>query len=162
MCRDFFRYPWNKDNLNAQLMDQTLSGFGNVFVFLALGIVFVAGGYLTARMLRPSRPNPAKNSTYECGEEAVGSAWVKFNIRFYVVALIFIIFDVEVVFLYPWATVFKHLGSFALFEALVFAGILILGLAYAWVKGDLDWVRSTPNIPKMPEMPVGKTEGRRV
>ena len=162
MCRDFFRYPWNKDNLNAQLMDQTLSGFGNVFVFLALGIVFVAGGYLTARMLRPSRPNPEKNSTYECGEEAVGSVWVKFNIRFYVVALIFIIFAVEVVFLYPWATVFKHLGSFALFEALVFAGILILGLAYAWVKGDLDWVRPTPNIPKMPEMPVGKTEGRRV
>jgi len=94
-----------------------------------------------------------KNSTYECGEEAVGSAWVKFNIRFYVVALIFIIFDVEVVFLFPWATIFKPLGAFALVEALVFAGILILGLAYAWVKGDLDWVRPTPNIPKMPEMP---------
>ncbi len=134
-------------------MDQTLSNFGNVFAFLLLGVVFVAGGYLTARMLRPHRPNPAKTSTYECGEEAVGSAWVKFNIRFYVVALIFIIFDVEVVFLYPWATVFKQLGVFALVEALVFAGILILGLAYAWVKGDLDWVRPKPNIPSMPEMP---------
>ena len=134
-------------------MDQTLSNFGNVFAFLALGVVFVAGGYLTARLLRPSRPNPAKNSTYECGEEAVGSAWVKFNIRFYVVALIFIIFDVEVVFLFPWATIFRQLGVFALVEALVFEGILILGLAYAWVKGDLDWVRPTPNIPKMPEMP---------
>jgi NADH-quinone oxidoreductase subunit A len=138
-------------------MDQTLSNFGNVFVFLALGIVFVAGGFLTARMLRPQRPNPVKTSTYECGEEAVGSAWVKFNIRFYVVALIFIIFDVEVVFLFPWATVFKQLGEFALVEALVFAGILILGLAYAWVKGDLDWVRPTPNIPKMPEMPCDKS-----
>ena len=134
-------------------MDTTLSNFGNVFAFLALGIVFVVGGYLTARMLRPHRPNPAKNSTYECGEEAVGSAWVKFNIRFYVVALIFIIFDVEVVFLFPWATVFKQLGVFALVDALVFAGILILGLAYAWVKGDLDWVRPTPNIPQMPQMP---------
>ncbi|UWX56925.1 NADH-quinone oxidoreductase subunit A [Chlorobaculum sp. MV4-Y] len=135
-------------------MDQTLSGFGTVFVFLVLGIVFVVGGYLTARMLRPSRPNPEKNSTYECGEAAVGSAWVKFNIRFYVVALIFIIFDVEVVFLYPWATVFKQLGTFALVEVLIFAGILVLGLVYAWVKGDLDWVRPTPNIPKMPEMPA--------
>jgi NADH-quinone oxidoreductase subunit A len=135
-------------------MDQTLSGFGTVFVFLVLGIVFVVGGYLTARMLRPSRPNPEKNSTYECGEPAVGSAWVKFNIRFYVVALIFIIFDVEVVFLYPWATVFKQLGTFALVEVLIFAGILVLGLVYAWVKGDLDWVRPTPNIPKMPEMPA--------
>ncbi|ANT65198.1 MULTISPECIES: NADH-quinone oxidoreductase subunit A [Prosthecochloris] len=132
-------------------MDQTLSDFGAVFVFLLLGTVFVVGGYLTARLLRPSRPNPEKLSTYECGEEAVGSAWVKFNIRFYVVALIFIIFDVEVVFLFPWATVFKQLGDFALIEALVFAFILIVGLAYAWVKGDLDWVRPQPNVPKMPD-----------
>ncbi|MDP8305553.1 MAG: NADH-quinone oxidoreductase subunit A [Candidatus Chlorobium antarcticum] len=142
-------------------MDQTLSEFGNVFVFLLLGVVFVAGGYLTARMLRPSRPNPIKTSTYECGEEAVGSAWVKFNIRFYVVALIFIIFDVEVVFLFPWATIFRQLGSFALVEALVFAGILILGLVYAWVKGDLDWVRPTPSVPKMPEMPAPKSTSQR-
>lgn len=132
-------------------MDQTLSDFGTVFVFLLLGTVFVVGGYLTARLLRPSRPNPEKLSTYECGEEAVGSAWVKFNIRFYVVALIFIIFDVEVVFLFPWATVFKQLGDFALIEALVFAFILIVGLAYAWVKGDLDWVRPSPNVPSMPD-----------
>ncbi len=131
-------------------MDQTLSDFGTVFVFLLLGIIFVVGGYLTARLLRPSRPNPEKLAIYECGEEAVGSAWIKFNIRFYVVALIFIIFDVEVVFLFPWATVFKELGGFALIEALIFAGILIIGLVYAWVKGDLDWVRPTPNIPEMP------------
>jgi len=132
-------------------MDQTLSDFGTVFVFLLLGTVFVVGGYLTARLLRPSRPNPEKLSTYECGEEVVGSAWVKFNIRFYVVALIFIIFDVEVVFLFPWATVFKQLGEFALIEAMVFAFILIVGLAYAWVKGDLDWVRPQPNVPRMPD-----------
>lgn len=134
-------------------MDQTLSTFGNVFVFLALGVVFVVGGFVTSRLLRPRRPNSIKNSTYECGEEAIGSAWIKFNIRFYVVALIFIIFDVEVIFLFPWATVFKGLGEFALIEALVFAVILILGLAYAWAKGDLDWVRPTPQVPKMPEMP---------
>ncbi len=143
-------------NVKLYLMDQTLSDFGAVFVFLLLGIVFVVGGYLTARLLRPSRPNPEKLAVYECGEEAVGTSWVKFNIRFYVVALIFIIFDVEVVFLFPWATVFKQLGEFALIEALVFAGILVIGLVYAWVKGDLDWVRPTPNIPSMPQPP--KTE----
>lgn len=138
-------------NVKLHLMDQTLSDFGAVFVFLLLGTVFVVGGYLTARLLRPSRPNPEKLSVYECGEEAVGTSWVKFNIRFYVVALIFIIFDVEVVFLFPWATVFKQLGPFALIEALVFAGILIIGLVYAWVKGDLDWVRPKPRIPQMPQ-----------
>ncbi|ACF15014.1 NADH-ubiquinone/plastoquinone oxidoreductase chain 3 [Chloroherpeton thalassium ATCC 35110] len=132
-------------------MDYTISEFGKVFLFLLFGVVFVIGGYVSSRMLRPHRPNDEKLTSYECGEEAVGSAWVQFNIRFYVVALIFIIFDVEVLFLFPWATVFKQLGGFALFEAVIFVTILTLGLVYAWVKGDLDWVRPTPNVPKMPE-----------
>ncbi|MCS6988438.1 MAG: NADH-quinone oxidoreductase subunit A [Chloroherpetonaceae bacterium] len=131
-------------------MAQEISEFGKVFLFLAVGVIFVVLGFLTSRLIRPHRPYPEKLTTYECGEEPKGSAWIQFNIRFYVVALIFIIFDVEVLFLYPWATVFKQLGAFALIEAFVFLGILTLGLAYAWSKGDLNWVVPTPNVPQMP------------
>jgi NADH-quinone oxidoreductase subunit A len=80
--------------------------------------------------------------SYECGEVPEGSAWIRFNIRFYVVALIFLIFDVEIVFLLPWAVVFKKLGAFAFMEGLIFIGILAIGLAYVWNKGDLEWVKS--------------------
>jgi NADH-quinone oxidoreductase subunit A len=132
-------------------MAQELTEFGKVFLFIALGVVFVVLGFITSRFIRPHRPSPEKLTTYECGEEPQGDAWIQFNIRFYVVALIFIIFDVEVLFLYPWATVFKQLGGFALVEAVVFLGILTLGLVYAWKKGDLDWVVPTPNIPRMPD-----------
>ena len=127
-----------------------VSEFGKVFLFLAFGVVFVALGFITSRFIRPHRPNPEKLTTYECGEEPKGNAWIQFNIRFYVIALIFIIFDVETIFLFPWATVFKELGTFALVEALVFLVILGVGLAYAWVKGDLDWVVPNPNEIKMP------------
>lgn len=137
-------------------MDNTLSEFGKVFIFLMIGVVFVIGGFVTSRLLRPFRPNYEKLTTYECGEEAVGSSWVQFNIRFYVVALIFIIFDVEILFLFPWATIYKQLGGFALIEAMIFVGILLVGLAYAWVKGDLEWVRPEPNIPQMPEKKFAK------
>jgi NADH-quinone oxidoreductase subunit A len=132
-------------------MAQELTEFGKVFLFIALGVVFVVLGFITSRFIRPHRPSPEKLTTYECGEEPQGDAWIQFNIRFYVVALIFIIFDVEVLFLYPWATVFKQLGGFALVEAVVFLGILTLGLVYAWKKGDLDWVVPNPNVPRMPD-----------
>ncbi|MFC1556119.1 NADH-quinone oxidoreductase subunit A, partial [candidate division KSB1 bacterium] len=79
---------------------------------------------------------------YECGEDPVGSAWIRFNNRFYIVALVFIIFDIEVVFLFPWALVFKKLGMFAFIEMMVFLAILFAGFAYVWAKGDLEWVRS--------------------
>ena len=82
-----------------------------------------------------------KLEIYECGELPEGSAWVQFNIRFYIIALIFIIFDVEVVFLFPWAVVFKELGLIAFVEVMMFLGILIVGFAYVWMKGDLDWVK---------------------
>ncbi|RFM24443.1 MAG: NADH-quinone oxidoreductase subunit A [Candidatus Thermochlorobacter aerophilum] len=142
-------------------MDAQLSEFGKVFVFLLVGILFVVLGFLTSRLIRPHRPNPEKLTSYECGEEPVGTAWIQFNIRFYVVALIFIIFDVELLFLFPWATVFKDVGTLALIEALIFVGILAVGLAYAWVKGDLEWVVPQPHVPQMPtkrfEMPPKKT-----
>ena len=91
----------------------------------------------------PKNKSYDKLTTYECGEDVEGPAWVKFNIRFYVVALIFIIFDVEAVFFFPWAVVYKELGLFAFIEMLIFMTILSLGLAYVWVKGDLEWVKVT-------------------
>lgn len=82
-----------------------------------------------------------KLSAYECGEVPDGNAWVKFNIRFYIIALIFIVFDVEVVFMFPWAVVFKDMGLVAFIEMFIFISILLVGFAYVWVKGDLDWVK---------------------
>ncbi len=91
--------------------------------------------------LRPNRQSEEKLTTYECGEDPVGNAWIQFNIRFYVFALIFIVFDVEAVFLLPWAAVFRALGPLAYVEGLVFIAILVVALAYVWRKGDLAWVR---------------------
>ena len=115
--------------------------FGTIFIFILMGIVLVYLPLLIQKLVAPNNPNPDKLATYECGEESEGSAWVQFNIRFYVVALIFLIFDVEVVFLFPWAVVFKEMGLLALIEMGIFLLILIAGLAYVWVKSDLDWVK---------------------
>jgi len=125
-----------------------LTEFGRVFIFILLGVVFVAGGLLFSRLLRPHRPYPSKLTTYECGEEPIGDTRIRFNIRFYVVTLIFLIFDVEVVFLFPWALVFRELGWFAFIEMMVFLAILLVGLAYVWRKGDLDWDKPAPLIPR--------------
>lgn len=131
-----------------------LSAFGEVLLFLVAGALFILITLLVARFIRPHRPNPEKLATYESGEEPVTTAWTQFNIRFYIVALIFLLFEVELVFLFPWATVFakKELvaetqgqwGWFALIEMLLFVLILGLGLAYAWVNGFLDWVKPAP------------------
>jgi NADH-quinone oxidoreductase subunit A len=115
--------------------------FGTAFIFVFIGILLVAAPLLIQRILSPQRKSLDKLSTYECGEAVEGPAWVKFNIRFYVVALIFIIFDVEVVFLFPWAVVYKELGLFAFVEMMIFISVLALGLAYVWRKGDLEWVK---------------------
>ncbi len=115
--------------------------FGTVFLFVIIGAVLLTVGLLLAKLLSPSRPSKNKLSTYECGEEAEGSAWVTFNIRYYVIALIFIIFDVEVLFLFPWAVVYKDLGWLAFVEMAIFLFILIVGLVYVWKKKDLDWVK---------------------
>ena len=125
-----------------------LTEFGRVFIFFLVGVIFVAGGLLTAWIVRPKRGYPNKLTSYECGEEPVGNSWVKFNIRFYVVALIFLVFDVEVVFLFPWALVYQKLGSFALIEMFIFLALLAVGYAYVWVKGDLDWDKPHPIIPR--------------
>ena len=124
-----------------------LTEFGRVFIFFIVGVGFVAGGLITAWLIRPYRPYPSKLSTYECGETPIGDTHIRFNIRFYVVALIFLIFDVEVVFLFPWALVYRNLGWFAFIEMVVFLAILFVGYAYVWRKGDLDWDKPAPRIP---------------
>lgn len=144
-------------------MDQTLGQangeFGVALLYIIGGIVFVVGGLLLSRVVAPNRPNPEKLSTYECGEDPVGNARIQLNNRFYVAALIFLIFDVEVVFLFPWATVFADAGLIAeapawgwlaFTEVTVFVLILLLGLAYVWVKGDLDWIKPRPQVPSSP------------
>jgi NADH-quinone oxidoreductase subunit A len=134
-----------------------LTEFGRVFLFFLLGAIFVAGGLVFSWLLRPHRPYPSKLTTYECGETPIGDTRIRFNIRFYVVTLIFLIFDVEVVFLFPWALVFKQLGWFAFIEMMVFLFILLVGLIYVWRKGDLDWDKPAPRIPRF-EQGVGVRE----
>ena len=113
-----------------------------IAVFVVLAIVLVVAPLIIQALISP-RKNKGKDKlmSYECGEVPEGDAWVQFNIRFYIIALIFIIFDVEVVFLFPWAVVFKEIGLVALIEVMIFLGILIVGFAYVWLKGDLDWVK---------------------
>ena len=115
--------------------------FGTVFFAVIMGIVMVSIPLIISWLIAPSNKTKDKLDTYECGEEAEGSAWLQFNIRFYIIALIFLIFDVEVVFFFPWAVVFKEMGLLALIEMGIFLLILSAGLAYVWVKSDLEWVR---------------------
>ncbi len=133
-----------------------LTDFGIILLFFIIGFVFVGIGLLSSAILRPNHPNPVKNSTYECGEEPIGNPWIRFNNRFYVIALIFILFDVEVVFLLPWAVIFKDLGWFAFIEMIVFVLILLVGLAYVWAKGDLEWEKPKPYVPKLYDLVIGK------
>src|SRR5687767_2296917 len=154
-----------------------------MLVFVAVGVGFLLTNLLLGKLLRPARPDPEKGTVYECGEPAVGSAWIQFDLRFYVVALLFVIFDVELAFFFPWAVVFgsavragdesqpaevrkeaaanlqpqgtappdasapnagaaKHLAWLAFADIMVFFGVLLVGFAYLWRRGDLEWVRS--------------------
>ncbi len=118
-----------------------LAAHSAVLSFLLVAVGFLVTNLIIWWVIRPSRFSEEKLTTYECGENPQGSAWIQFNIRFYVFALIFIVFDVETVFLLPWAVVFKELGPIAFVEGLVFIFILMVGLGYVWRKGDLEWVR---------------------
>ncbi len=120
--------------------------FANVLIFvaLAMALVFLMTGL--SWLLRPHNPEPGKMSTYECGEPPTGGAWINFNIRFYLVALVFVIFDVEVAFIAPVTVVFRDwvergAGLYAYTEIAIFLVILFLGLVYVWAKGDLEWVK---------------------
>src|SRR4051812_23305427 len=151
-----------------------------ILVFVAVGVGFLLTNLLLGKLLRPARPEAEKGTVYECGEPPVGSSWIQFDLRFYVVALLFVIFDVEMAFFFPWATVFggsnrladenvpaaekvviqkslsgvepgdavpdagtaKTLARLAFVDILVFFGVLLVGFAYLWKRGDLEWVRS--------------------
>ena len=140
--------------MDQSVSQYAVSEFGQVLLFLIGGILFLSVSFLISRLVRPNRPNEQKLETYESGEQPIGTGWSQFNMRFYIVALIFILFEVEIVFLFPWATVFanKELisqtdglwGWFSLTEMIIFILILALGLAYAWVNGLLDWIKPTP------------------
>jgi NADH-quinone oxidoreductase subunit A len=154
-----------------------------ILVFVLVGCAFLAGNLLLGKLVRPATPTPEKGEVYECGEQPIGSAWIQFDLRFYVVALLFVIFDVEIAFFFPWAVVFgsanqladpnlpeperavararldptpatvavpdpteapaaRSLARLAFVELMVFFGILLVGFAYLWKRGDLEWVRS--------------------
>ncbi len=123
--------------------------FANVLVFALLGVGFVVLNLVLAKLLRPkSTSEPGKLAIYECGEPTIGQAWIRFDIRFYTVALMFVVFDVEVALLFPWAAIFRDfvdegLGLTALIEAGTFIVILLVGLAYVWARGDIDWTSPT-------------------
>jgi NADH-quinone oxidoreductase subunit A len=136
-----------------------LSNFGIILLAIILSVLVLFLVLGISWLLRPDKPNEEKLSTYESGEEPIGNANVQFNPRFYVVALVFLLFDVELVFLFPWATVFGNAaliqetnglwGWFSLAEMAIFIIILALGLAYAWTKGYLDWVKPEQKTARM-------------
>src|SRR4051812_43085163 len=188
---------------------------GYMALFLVIAVVFVAFHLLLGRLVRPNRPSAEKATIYECGEPTIGSAWIQFDLRFYVVALLFVIFDVEVAFFFPWAVVFgqanavaqqtsvpatpeereaydehlreliprnaeqaqpvsaedevqnnskaaRSLAWMALFDILVFFGVLLVGFAYLWKRGDLAWVRSVSSEGVAPLPSVVKEEPRQL
>ena len=109
-------------------------------IFLLLAPVFPAMALLIPRLIAPRKPNPLKSETYECGIETYGETRVQFKAQYYIFALVFLIFDIEIVFLFPWAVAFDQLPLFAVMEGVIFILILVVGLLYTWRKGVLEWV----------------------
>jgi NADH-quinone oxidoreductase subunit A len=117
-----------------------MSEYLAVLIFAVTGSAIVVFTFFLARLIRPRNPYPQKGMPYECAEDPIGDSWVQFNPRFYIFALIFVIFDVECIFLFPWAVAYGQLGLYALVEMVIFILILFFGLFYAWRKGVLKWV----------------------
>jgi len=123
-----------------------LTDYALVLVFLVVSIAFIAITLFVSRLIAPQKPNPLKNMPYECGEPPVGTGWINYNMRFYTIALVFVVFDVEIAFIFPVAVLYREAvlsgtGLLIFIELLIFTGILFFGLIYVWVKGDLEWVR---------------------
>lgn len=124
-----------------------LAEWSFVGVFLVIALLFPPLGLVTAWLLRPKRPGPIKKSTYECGLETVGETWIQFKVQYYIYALVFVIFDIEIAFLLPWAVANTSLATaggvlnwLPLIEVTIFVAILLAGLFYAWRKGALEWI----------------------
>lgn len=116
-----------------------LSDWQFIGIFLLLSPIFPAAPVILNRVLGPKKPNPLKQSTYECGIETVGESWLQFKVQYYIFALVFVVFDIEAVFLFPIAAAYNQLTLFAVFEVVIFVVILGAGLAYAWRRGALEW-----------------------
>ncbi len=114
-----------------------------IALFAAAGFGMVLGGLVIGRIARPAMPHPEKGAAYECGEPAIGDSWVQFDLRFYTVALVFIVFDVEIALLWPWAVTFKQMGAPAFWAFLVFFLLIAIPFLYEWKSGYLNWVRSS-------------------
>lgn len=136
-----------------------ITEFGKVFLYLVMGVLFVGFTFFIASLIALKKPNSEKLSSYECGEEPTGNSWIQFNSRFYVIALVFLLFDVEMVFIFPWTTVFSdktliaadsRWGWLTLIEMFIFIGILLIGLIYVWKKGDLNWLKPVNITPVAP------------
>ena len=133
-----------------------INGFGTVGLFILGGLGFILTALIVGKLLRPYRPNEEKLTTYESGEDPINNAWGQFNLRFYIIALVFILLEVELVFLFPWAVVFADVdliavtnglwGWFSLIETGIFILILSVGLAYVWMNGMLTWLRPRVHI----------------
>jgi len=110
-----------------------------IILFIISGLLMVGGAIVVSYLISPKNPTPVKQETYECGVETKGSSWVQFKVGYYLFAMLFLIFDVETIFIVPWAVVMKKIGLVAFVEIIIFFFILILGLIYAWKKGALKW-----------------------
>ena len=133
--------------------------FGKILLYLVAGVLFVGFTFFLASLVALKKPNPEKLTSYECGEEPTGNSWIQFNSRFYVIALVFLLFDVEMVFIFPWTTIFSdktliatdsRWGWLTLIEMFTFIGILLIGLVYVWKKGDLNWLKPENIVPVAP------------
>lgn len=120
-------------------METYFQSYGVLLGLLVAGVGLVVAAFTAGRLLAPRRPNPSKLTTYECGMDPVGEGWSQSQIRYYIYAFLFVVFDVESVFLFPWATVFAHFGMQAVVEMAIFVGILGVGLLYAYRKKVLRW-----------------------
>jgi NADH-quinone oxidoreductase subunit A len=110
-----------------------------VFIFVLIIVIAMPAALLFAKLVRPSKPSKNKSMAYECGVDPIGDSRARYSVRFYVIAILFVVFDVETIFLFPWAVQYKALGLFGLVEMLVFLGILIAGYVWVWKKGALEW-----------------------
>jgi NADH-quinone oxidoreductase subunit A len=114
--------------------------YAPVLIFLLVAAMFPVVALVIAKIVRPDKPNKVKDEAYECGVPAVGEARARYSVRFYILAVLFVVFDVETIFLFPWAVKYRMLGAFGFVTMFVFLGILLIGFAYAWKKGALEWV----------------------
>jgi NADH-quinone oxidoreductase subunit A len=132
-----------------------------LLVFFAVATVFAVAPILIAKAVAPKKPSQSKQDSYECGLEAKGDPWIQLNVQYYVYALAFVAFDLEAPFLYLWAVVFHKMPISVFIEMLVFIGVLMFGLIYAWRKGILEWDVAKPRAEAAAAAPTGASHGRR-